>query len=103
MKIEAIKDWPRPNNVMKVRSFLGLDHYYRRFIECFFPKIVVPLTKLMRKNIGFTWEEKQENSFQELKDKLTLAPVLATPSGTEGLYHLQRCIKVGVKMCVDEA
>ena len=27
-KIEAVRDWPRPSNVLEVRSFLGLAGYY---------------------------------------------------------------------------
>ena len=34
-KVEAVKSWERPNSVFKIRSFLGLVGYYRRFIEDF--------------------------------------------------------------------
>ena len=50
--------------------------YYRRFIEGF-SKISRPMTKLLRKNIPFDWNEKCEQSFQELKEKLTTTLVLA--------------------------
>ena len=37
------------------------------------------MTKLLRKNAPFIWDEKCEQSFQELKTRLTTAPVLAVP------------------------
>ncbi|GJR89033.1 retrotransposon protein, putative, ty3-gypsy subclass [Tanacetum coccineum] len=51
-KVEAITKWPRPTTVTKVRSFLGLAGYYRRFMEGFSP-FALPLTKLMRKGEKF--------------------------------------------------
>ena len=32
VKIEGIKNWPRPNKVKDVRSFLGFCNFYRPFI-----------------------------------------------------------------------
>ena len=77
-KIEAVISWERSKTPTEVRSFLGLAGYYRRFIQNF-AKIAIPLTKLTRKNEKFVWNEKCEESFQELKKRLVSAPVLALP------------------------
>ena len=77
-KVQDILDWQAPKNVKEVRGFLGMAGYYRRFIEGF-SKIAGPMTKLLRKNTPFIWDEKCEQSFQELKTRLTTAPVLAVP------------------------
>ena len=82
-KIEAVKTWPRHMTPTEVRSFLGLAGYYRRFVEGF-SSLSAPLTKLTQKAIKFQWTEACEHSFQELKDRLTSAPVLALPEGSEG-------------------
>jgi hypothetical protein len=77
-KVKSVLDWQAPANVKEVRGFLGMAGYYRRFIEGF-SKIAGPMTKLLRKNTPFEWSEKCEESFQELKKKLTIAPILAVP------------------------
>ncbi|KAH9671308.1 Endonuclease [Citrus sinensis] len=82
-KIEAVVNWERPTNVTEVRSFLGLAGYYCRFVEGF-SKIATSLTRLTRKNAKFQWDDDCEKSFQELKARLTSAPVLTLPSGNEG-------------------
>nr|GFA58689.1 retrotransposon protein, putative, Ty3-gypsy subclass [Tanacetum cinerariifolium] len=81
-KIETIKDWASPKTPTKIRQFLGLAGYYRRFIEGFL-KIVKSMTKLTQKVIKFDWGEKEENTFQLIKQKLCSAPILALPEGSE--------------------
>ncbi|XP_074336882.1 uncharacterized protein LOC141674054 [Apium graveolens] len=79
-KIEAVLNWEAPKSVTEVRSFLGMAGYYRHFVEGF-SKIAGPVTKLLRKNVPFQWNEAAQQSFEELKHRLTSAPILATPSG----------------------
>ncbi|XP_074376881.1 uncharacterized protein LOC141718399 [Apium graveolens] len=55
-KIEAVLNWEAPRSVTEVRSFLGMAGYYRRFVEGF-SKIAGPMTKLLRKNVPFQWNE----------------------------------------------
>ncbi|KAL8147994.1 hypothetical protein AgCh_005357 [Apium graveolens] len=81
VKIEAVSKWEQPKTPMKIRSFLGLAGYYRRFLKDF-SKIASQVTKLTRKNEKFVWTEKCKESFQELKRRLVTAPVLALPDET---------------------
>ncbi|GJS12611.1 putative reverse transcriptase domain-containing protein [Tanacetum coccineum] len=81
-KIESIKDWASPKSPTEIRQFLGLAGYYRRFIEGF-SKIAKPMTKLTQKKVKFEWGDKQETTFQLIKQKLCSAPILALPEGSE--------------------
>jgi hypothetical protein len=77
-KVETVSNWQQPTNVCEIRSFLGLAGYYWRFIEGF-SKIARPMTELLKKEKKFNWTELCEKSFQELKRRLTTAPVLTLP------------------------
>ena len=82
-KVEAILNWKPPTSVIEIRSFLGLAGYYSKFVEGF-SKIAAPLTRLTRKEEPFLWSEACQQSFDELKRRLTSAPVLTLPSGQDG-------------------
>ncbi|CAA0827462.1 Uncharacterized mitochondrial protein AtMg00860, partial [Striga hermonthica] len=81
------QNWSEPRNPSEVRSFLGLAGYYCRFIERF-SKIALPLSQLTRKSVKFEWTDRCESSFQELKERLTTAPVLTIldPSRSFTIY-----------------
>ena len=81
-KVVAVKNWPRPGCVKKVRSFLGFCSYYWKFIKDF-ATIAKPLVKLTEKNVKFGWIDKCEGSFNRLKGVMTEAPVLAYPDMTK--------------------
>ena len=76
-------NWKPPTNVTEIRSFLGLAGYYWKFFEGF-SKLAAPLTKLTRKEENFVWSEACQQSFNELKWKLTSAPVLTLLSRQDG-------------------
>jgi hypothetical protein len=77
-KVKDVLSWNTPQNVSDIRCFPGLAGYYRRFIEGF-SKISKPMTELLAKSNTFEWTPRHETSFQELKKRLTMTPVLTMP------------------------
>ncbi|KAL2223980.1 UNVERIFIED_CONTAM: Transposon Tf2-12 polyprotein [Sesamum indicum] len=94
-KVKAIMEWRVPKNATEVRSFLGLAGYYRRFVEGF-SIIAGPLTKLLRKGVEFQWTEQCQQSFDELKKRLTSNPILVLPSGSGGYIVYTDASKQGL-------
>ena len=74
-KVEAVMSWERPKLILEICNFLGLERYYRRFIEDF-SLLAAPMTRLTRKEFKFEWNDLCERVFQELKRRLTSAPIL---------------------------
>jgi len=77
-KVKAVETWPRPRSITDARAFCGLASYYRSFIRGF-SELARPLHELTRKGARFEWNERHETAFNELKRRLTTAPVLAAP------------------------
>ncbi|CAA0831261.1 Uncharacterized mitochondrial protein AtMg00860, partial [Striga hermonthica] len=94
-KIEAVSKWDTPRSAADVRSFLGLAGYYRRFIEDY-SKIAQPLTNLTKKAVRFDWSQKYEENFQELKRRLSTAPVLSIPDPTFDFTIYSDASKMGL-------
>ena len=84
-----------PRNAKEVRRFLGLCTYYRRFIRSF-PDVARPLHELTEKGQSFEWTKACEESFEQLKDALVSAPVLAYPRTTEPFLLDTDASNVGV-------
>ncbi|XP_062589077.1 uncharacterized protein LOC134250727 [Saccostrea cucullata] len=79
-EVQAIQNVPVPNTKKKVRSFLGLIGFYRKFIPNF-SSLALPLTDLTKKNSPhkIKWTDNLDTAFKELKGKLACEPILHSP------------------------
>jgi hypothetical protein len=64
----------------EIRSFLGLAGYYHRFIKGF-STLASLMTRLLRKDVLFEWNDIFKKSFRELKKKLMTSLVLSLLEG----------------------
>ena len=80
-KVSKVQGWHVPRSVSEVRSFMGLAGYYCQFIQDF-SKIVNTITRLMAKDVPYIWSKACQHALDELKLKLTSAPVLVLPDRT---------------------
>ncbi|GJZ01866.1 reverse transcriptase domain-containing protein [Tanacetum coccineum] len=78
-KINVISKLPPLTNIKGIRSFLGHAGFYLRFIKDF-SKIARPLTKLLKKDTPFEFNDERQNAFKILKEKLTCALVIVSPN-----------------------
>ena len=93
-KVTKIRDWPMPKTPKEVHSFVGLASYYRHFIPNFakwagpLHTLIVPASfkqkirkgKMKKRNLPeFNWTPACQEGFDQLKEALTEAPLLAYP------------------------
>ena len=67
-----------PRSVKDMQKFLGLANYYRWFVKDF-AKIAKLLHEMTRKETKWSWGERQQKAFEELKERFIMEPVLVTP------------------------
>jgi hypothetical protein len=78
-KVATVQEWPVPMNVHDIRSFLGLVHYFRKFIE-HFASLAQPLINLTRAKTKWEWTDRCQQCFLALKYCLADAPLLRSPN-----------------------
>lgn len=76
-KLRAVAEFPTPKNVHEVRRFLGLAGFFRKFVPKFAER-AGPLHALLKKEQTFTWQEKEQLSFQDIRDALVNGSTLKT-------------------------
>jgi transposase InsO family protein len=76
-KIDAVRNWPVPQNVKDLQTFLGFANFYRRFISGY-SRVCRPLTELTSKNTQWDWatNPRRHEAFRNLCTLFTSAPIL---------------------------
>ena len=85
-KVEAIVNYPAPNNRKELDRFLGMMAWFGKFI----PQLsdtAEPLFHLRREKVPWSWSTECQDSFECLKEKLCQAPILAHPT-VDGEFEL---------------
>ena len=91
--METVRTWPTPVDIKELQSFIGLAITIGGlFLDSRFSIVTEPLYELSRKGVSFQWQMEQESAFNELKHRLTIAPVSAYPdfSPDAGLFVLDK-------------
>eukprot|EP00731_Ephydatia_muelleri_P009833 Em0005g419a len=80
-KVGKVASWPVPQSAQQVQQFLGFANYYRRFIQGF-AEVAKPLHRLKEHAVNFSWTAECQEAFENLRSRLTRAPILAFPDYT---------------------
>ena len=75
-KVQVIQDWPEPQKIKDIQSFLGFANFYQCFILKY-SEITVLLTCLTCKGTAWDFSDKCHSAFRTLKKAFTTAPILA--------------------------
>ena len=75
VKVKAVVDAREPTNAAEVRSLLGLVNFTARFIPDL-ATVSAPLLQLTKSSESFVWGPEQQQSFDELKKRLSSAETL---------------------------
>jgi len=74
-KVKTIQEWPEPKKVKDIQFFLGFANFYRCFIFNY-SDIVIPLTRLTRKNTPWNFDDNCRIAFNTLKQAFTSTLIL---------------------------
>ncbi|KAL7725112.1 hypothetical protein ACLKA6_018821 [Drosophila palustris] len=81
-KIAAVRELQPLANCRELKSCLGTASWYRRFVPNF-ADIVQPMSLLLKKGQKWNCKQEQQAAFEELKVRLSEAPLLACPDFSE--------------------
>jgi ribonuclease HI len=84
-RVEAIRNLSLPRSKKDIQSFLGTINFVRRFIGNF-AELTKNITAMLRKDSEIKWTEAARQSFNDIKEAITTAPVLISPDFSKTFY-----------------
>ena len=87
-KVQAIMDFPVPQNRRQLMRILGMCGFYRKFVPNF-ATVTAPLTNLLQKGTKWLWSSECQSALVAVKAILMCEPVLAAPD-----FSLPFCLAV---------
>ena len=84
--IAKVTECPRPEKTEGLKSFLGLNGYYARFVPDY-SDLAKPIREESERKGNIEWTDELIESFEGLKRKLTSPPILALPT-IKGTFKL---------------
>jgi hypothetical protein len=84
-KIAIIVDMPPPTSVKQLRTTMGHTRYYRKFIKGY-AQIKAPMENILKKDCQFSWTKECQQSFDTLKQKMVIAPILVFPDWSKEFH-----------------
>ncbi|GAQ93234.1 hypothetical protein KFL_013780010, partial [Klebsormidium nitens] len=81
VKVEAIVRMIPPRDTSELRAFLGTTNYYRRYVQNY-ARIAFSLNRLLQNGVAWQWNTEEQEALEQLKLKLTEAPILRRPDFT---------------------
>jgi hypothetical protein len=78
LKVQAITEIPPPRNLRQLQSLQGKA----KFLRCFVPDYTIRahcFLRLLRHDIPFHWDDYAQQSFDDIKETLSNAPLISAP------------------------
>ena len=90
-KLKGIANWPQPQCVTDVHTFLGFTGFYHYFVPNY-SNIAWPLIQLTKKNAVFKWMEECKIAFEQLKTLICTHPM--TTGLHQSILPHHRCLSL---------
>ncbi|GMF66734.1 unnamed protein product [Phytophthora fragariaefolia] len=97
--VSAVQEFPRPKDAVEPKRFAHLAGYHKRFVAGF-GSLMVPITKLLRKDVEWQWGAEQQEAFEQVKRVLTAKPLLIYPNFRLHFRVATDASTVGLGVCL---